>query len=365
MSQKAATQRDAFLKNQTFKYWEIFLSWLFKYPSRCYSLSQDSEPQVIENSCDALYRLGKSYRAFAGSKGIICQVTDQPADLDLANATLKAIYHAISDPYLCDLMSAEILAKVMAYRDLREKDRIMIPIRHPSKGIIPVDYQVDTVFDLWNKIRAFGLTSDVRFAAPSFLLFRGTDFSLRSKGGRASIISDLDPKGPGRAVFEKAEPDLQRWLKKQGKQKTRLIGHSLGGAIVLYTLIQEFPWISTAPYARSYAFNAPGISDHLIREWQKIPCSHRPFFQGIISRGDVVSKFGQLFGDTVEISLPTALSPIQAHELLLLAEPLCYMHRIAVDEENRSSSRQFYSKMQQQTSSLIYDIGLKFLLPLP
>ena len=348
---------------QTFKYWEIFLSWLFKYPSRCYELELTTAPQVFENPCDALYRLGQSYRATAASKGIICQVTNEAADLKHSNYVLKNIYTYIANPTLCDFTTAEVLAKVVAYRQLTRGDMLVIPSMQPNGQMALVHYYVDTVFDLWSKIRAFGLTSPSRLSAPPILLFRGTDFSLRSKGGRASIISDLDPKGPGWAVFEKAEPALQNWLKKQGKEKTRLIGHSLGGAIVSYTLIKEFSFINTRDYACSYAFNFPGISDELFKRWEGLSLDKKPAFRGIVCRGDVVSKFGKLFGDILEISLPSPLSPISAHELLLFAEPLCYLHCVALARENSSPSRNFYSKMQKQTSSLIYEFGLKFLFP--
>ena len=82
-----------------------------------------------------------------------------------------------------------------------------------AEGLIEmVQYEVDAVFDLWSKIRAFGLVNVSASCGAPILLFRGTDFSVLSEGGRASIISDLDPKGPGRTLFEKAEPELHKWL---------------------------------------------------------------------------------------------------------------------------------------------------------
>jgi len=142
-----------------------------------------------------------------------------------------------------------------------------------------------------------------------------------------------------------------------------LIGHSLGGIFVAYTLIHEYPFISTNPHEISYAFNLPGVSEELFNKWDMIPLTKKPSFKGIISRGDVVSKFGFLFGDLFEVSLKKSLSPIRAHETILFAEPLSYLHAIDLNEENQSHSRQFYSKLHQQTSSMIYDFGLKFLFP--
>ena len=44
------------LSAQTFKYWEIFLSWVFKYPSRCFALNQQKESYTFANQSDELYR---------------------------------------------------------------------------------------------------------------------------------------------------------------------------------------------------------------------------------------------------------------------------------------------------------------------
>ena len=364
MKKRAQQTLRLSLATQTFKYWEIFLSWMFTYPSRCYQLDGKVPPQVFENTCDALYRLGQSYRAGAASKGIICQVTADPRDLDTSNKILTRIYHCIPNPLLSELATAEVLAKVVAYRELREGDRLTIP-QTAKEGTMKKlqTYRVDRVFDLWNQLRAFGLCPIHRGNSPSILLFRGTDFSLRSQSGRASIISDLDPRGPGWAVFEKASPLLRQWLEQQANYATQLIGHSLGGAMLLYTLIQEHKRLRLPSTTYSYAFNFPGVSRDLAQAWNSLSPEERPPFKGIVCRGDLISKFGSLFGQVFEVSLPMLLTPIHAHERLLFAEPLCYLHPISIEEENQSSSRNFYSKMQQQTSSLIYQFGLKFLLP--
>jgi len=356
---------DFSFSSQTFRYWEVFLSWLFKYPSRCYELAENKECQVLENPSESLHKLGKTYRFCSASKGITCRVTNKKKDLDETCRILRLIYNEIQNPQLCDFAAAEVLAKVLAYRELDEGDTIPIPTLGPDYSVQMTNYIVDEAFDLWNKIRAFGLVSADYHQAPPLLLFRGTDFSIVREGGRSSIISDLDPKGPGRSLFENAEKNLHSWLKTvtavQGK--ARVIGHSLGGVIVAYTLLHEYTYISSKHYEASYAFNFPGVSDDLTERWKALPDDEKPAYRGFVCRGDVVSKFGQLFGEVTEISLRKPLSPVRAHEQLLFAEPMCYLYKVDLEEENNSSSRQFYSKLQQQTSSMIYEFGLKFLFP--
>jgi hypothetical protein len=355
---------DFSLSSHTFRYWEIFLSWLFKYPSRCYIFDEKTKT-TLKNPSKSLYQFGKSYRESSGSKGIICRVTYNKKDLETTCQILQKIYEDIKDPTLCDLATAEVLSKVLAYRDLVVGERIPIPTLGPDQTIHLSYYVVDKVFELWNRMRAFGLVRASYQKGAPILLYRGTEFSFTSEGGRASIISDLDPKGPGHSLFKNAKQHLHSWLKtittEQGLART--IGHSLGGIIVAYTLLHETPFISDRSYETSYAFNFPGVSQDLMSAWEMLPEKQKPSYKGIICRGDVVSKFGKLFGDIIEVSLKHPLAPMQAHEKLLFLEPTCYLHQINLEEENQSASRQFYSKLHKQTSSMIYEFGLKFLFP--
>ncbi|MEM8727638.1 MAG: hypothetical protein AAGE99_02880 [Chlamydiota bacterium] len=342
---------------QSFRYWEIFLSWLFKYPSRCYELRENTNVRAYENPSESFNRFGNSYREKYGSKGIICRVTPGLKEIQRVEEVLRKIYEHIDDPKLCEWAVCEVLAKVMAYRNLKRGYRIPLPIMGSDGWMTMTTHIVDHVFDLWNKIRAFGLVRSDG-TGPPILLFRGTDFSLMTEGGRASIISDLDPKGPGRTLFEKGQKTIQDWLKKENRA-ARVIGHSLGGVVAAYTLIHESDWMSREPHESSYAFNFPGIPEDLVDRWDAL--EDRPAFTGFVCRGDLISKLGLLFGTVYEISLETPLSPVRAHESLLFAEERSYLHEIDLDRENDSKSRRFYSKLQKQTSSIIYAFGLKYI----
>lgn len=352
-------ERDNSLTAQTFKYWEIFLSWLFKYPSRCYALEGEN-PCIYENASPSLESFGKTYRQKMASKGIICRVTPDEKDVIEGSNVLRAIFETIHAPELCVWASGEVMVKVMAYRNLKKGHLIPFPVRRTKGELELATYRVDEVFELWSKVKAFGLVRQDGHAGAPILLFRGTDFSIVSEGGRASIISDLDPKGPGWTLYEQGKERLREWLLAQ-ERPGRVMGHSLGGILAAYTLICEADLMSTHLDECSFAFNFPGISNDLLENW--IDLKKKPAFKGFICRGDVVSKFGYLFGDVSEISLDAPLSPIRAHEMLLFAHPRIYHHFVDLDLENHSPSRQFYSKLQEQTSSLIYEFGLKFLFP--
>ena len=334
------------LQAKTLKGWEIFLSWLFKYPSRCFAIKDPTDLETYVQDTEALREFTHNHSRFSTSEPILCKVTPDQKHIDIVKVILKELGHTLPDHAIC-----EVLAKALAYRNLKEGMEF---------EIFGHEYVVDTVFNLWNQMAAFGLVSK---SGEPLLLFRGTDATLMSEGGRASMISDLDPRGPGRSLFSYAKSNLRTWLTKVAERgpKARLIGHSLGGVFVAYTMISESPLVNkTKP---SYAFNHPGIPKDLLAEWEAIPEAKRPAFEGIIARGDVVSKFGFLFGRNIEVSFEEPLNPINAHERLLFGSPLCYIHEIDNKTENNSESRSYYSKLQKQTSLIIYQMGLKHLFP--
>ncbi|MCK4934680.1 MAG: hypothetical protein KAR79_03745 [Simkaniaceae bacterium] len=350
------------ITTQTLKYWEDFLAWLFKYPSLCYYLLAPSNIQTIKNSYTNLQDFSKNFMRYSSEKGLICKVTSDPKDLEITNRLLIDVFENVKNPLVCELITAEIIAKILAYRNLHKDDQVYIPTLNELGQTELKKYTVDKVFDLWNKVSAFGLRGE---SSAPILIFRGTDLSLTTEGGRASMISDFDPIGPGKTLFDHAESNILEWLQEmcQNTKKARLVGHSLGGAFVTYALLSTSKYISNKAHEISYAFNYPGVSLELSSKWDLIPEESRPNFKGFISRGDVISKLGFLFGDIYELSINNRLSPILAHELLHFAQPSCYIQEVDVVKENLSSSRKNYSTIQKHTSSMIYHIGLKYLFP--
>lgn len=337
---------DESIGAQTLRGWEMLLSWLFRYPSRCTLLKEPSLFEVIEMNHFPLHEFASRYNRFNMREGLLCKVTKSQHDVALISDLMKNLPEEISD-----LAIAELLAKGYAYRTLYVGQSVKIQT---------TDYVVDEVFDLWNNMTAFGLFSETK---EPLLLFRGTDASLLTESGRASLISDLDPLGPGRSLFTYAQSKIHSWLEKASLKgtKARAIGHSLGGAFVIYTLLSESSLMNQE--LPSYAFNYPGVPEDLALEWHSMNPLKRPSFRGIITRGDLVSKFGQLIEETYEATIEELLLPITAHEKLIFAEPLVHLHPVDIERENRSASRQHYSKIQKSTSNFIYQMGLKHLFP--
>jgi len=344
--------------------WERMLALIFNYPSRCFVKLEDGELKEIVNPCSELKYFSDHFGVYSLSKTMIGKVTSDKADIDIANHLLKAIHTKIKDPFHADAATAEVLCKVIAYRPLAEGDVLNVPIPNDEGEMELVAYSADAPLPLWKKVCAFGLRAK---GYPPLLLFRGTEFTVRSEGGRASILSDLDPKGPGHALFIHSRPQIQEWLEKATREghMARVFGHSLGGALASYTAIYEFSYISTNKLHTSYAFNPPGVDSGLLATWELIPEKKRPEFVTYVTRGDLISKFGELFGAVYELSSPNALSPVIAHETLLFSQPVCYIHRVDTHEENKSESRLYYSNLQKKTTSFAYQFGLKHLLPNP
>ncbi len=348
-------------RGQSFLLWEFFLHKLFKHSSRCYILDGEEGP-TYQNTYDELERFSNIYQKHFGKKGLICKVTESQDDVKLTCEILEKVFYGIKDRELNELVTCEIIGKVLAYRNLKEGQNFLIPSFDKDQKCHLINYRVDRVFDLWKSMIAFGLVPDDR-SFPPILTFRGTDFSLITEGGRAAIINDLDPKGPGRTLFAFFQVEIHKWLKAQADlgEKARVIGHSLGGAFVVYTLIQGYDLLHKE--ATSYAFNFPGVNDDLKKIWENIPQERRPAFRGFVVRGDFISKFGKLFGETYELSLDKKLSPVRAHELMIFAQQRVYQNKVAIEKENACASRKFYSKIQKKTGSFIYQVGLTQLFP--
>lgn len=349
------------------KYWDKVLSCLFNYSSRCYYRTSPLDIHKLKNPCTSFKYFSDHFGRFSTSKTLIGKVSSDPEDFQLTQHLLTLTFESIKSPKLCELLTAEILAKVLAYRDLKENLIVNIPIVTHNGPIDFVEYTVDTVFDLWHKHVAFGLIPKHHSPHPSILLFRGTDFSLLSERGRASLLSDLDPDGPGRRLFYNSRSNIRQWLMQLANvgRAARVMGHSLGGVLAIYTSIYEHQFLTKDPHVFSYAFNPPGVSEDVLEEWNELRLEEKPAFMTLIARGDIISKFGSLLDNTYEVFGNKPLSPMIAHEQLIFAQPISYLAKIDHLKENASISRAYYSKIQKQSTSFAYRFGLKYLFPNP
>lgn len=352
---------------KTYKSWDKLLGLLFRYHTRCYARQSPVQIEKLKNPYFGFKYFSDHFGRFSGAKTLIGKVTDSEEDLRATQYLLELIYLHIKSPKLVRLITAEILCKVLAYRNMKEGVVIYIPIVTKNETIEYIPFTIDTIFDLWKKHVAFGLCPHNHEEALPILLYRGTDLSVLTESGRASLISDLDPEGPGKRLFHNSRADIRRWLmqlSQQGK-KISVMGHSLGGVMAIYTALYEHSFLSKDPNNPSYAFNPPGLAFDLTEEWSMIPLEERPAFMNLITRGDIISKFGYLVGDNYEMCTNKPLSPFLAHEQLIFSQPISYLTKIDTSIENLSSSRKYYSKIQTQSTSLAYLFGLKYLFPNP
>lgn len=355
----------AVTKIKRYQYWDKLLAYLFGYPSRCFARQAPLEIEKFKNPNPNLKYFSDNFGRFSTSKSLIGVVSLEPNDIIVTQHLFKIIYDTLKSSRIVELCTIEILSKVLAYRNLQENMKLWIPIATSDDKVEYIEFVVDTIFDLWHQHAAFGLRPLTQSHVSPILLFRGTDFSLNRQGGRASILSDLDPDGPGRRLYLSCRSTLRHWLLQMSHlgEKARVLGHSLGGVLATYAAVYEHDLLSKNPLQASYSFNAPGITDDLYKDWQDLTKEDMPSFYTFVTRGDIVSKFGTLFGDSYELFTGRPLSPMISHEQLIFSQPLSYMSKIDIEKENASASRKYYSTIQKQTTSWAYRFGLRFLFP--
>ncbi len=320
---------------------EGLLNWTLSESLRSYALDEPYMRSIYTMGIPEGKEFIKWYGYFSYYDPLVGRVSKKMGDLDTARCLLKKIYDAIPEQKELRFATEEALAKVMAYRDLKLDDRFSIATRDEEGQKRLATYRVDHVFNLWKGMPAFGLISEDG-SAP-ILLFRGTDFSLDSQRGWASLMSDLDVTGPGLRAFNKAQSEIHAWLKgvALNDSKARVIGFSLGGVLAGYTYLYENEWVSDEGCV---AFNPPGVSDQVYQDWSNLPQEKKNAFTVYVNRGDVVSKIGKLFGNAFEISTDNLLTPFRAHAILLTVESGFSSMKIDLDKENQSRLDLIYSK---------------------
>ncbi|MDX8431668.1 MAG: hypothetical protein SNF33_07715 [Candidatus Algichlamydia australiensis] len=331
----------SYIGNVFIRFWEHFLA-LFLPPKGFFLEPKEKFIPIAEPSQD-LVDFAKKYHYFSTKQPLIGKVTKSKSDI----TPIQSLLHKMKDAP--DHAVAEILTKVFAYRNLNEGVEIEVPFQKEMH-----QYRIDRVFDLWQHIPAFGLLSETE--AP-ILLFRGTQFSPFIRSGRASIVADLDPKGPGHDLYNGAREEITNWLKKQ-KKPARTMGYSLGGALASFALILDAEYFSkTSP---SYLFHSPGVSSDLLHKYEQMQSP--PASQSFACLGDLVSKFGRLFGPTTILKERKLPPPITAHTNLLFAKPHMQKAGVHNRKENRCYFRDHYTIIHRSTSRLCYPIVKKLFL---
>lgn len=279
---------------------------LYPYRSLTYTLEMPLQTEVFYNKNPEFQAFAKKYGYLSEDHPIVGKVTNAQEDVLIAIDILKQVHEKIKDPLLRSMAVTEVLSKVLAYRNLKEK--MEVPLGD-------ITYEVDIIFDLWHGMPAFGLVPK-KGDAPPLLIFRGTDFSFLR--GWASITSDFDPKGPGFSVFVSARPKIHEWLKKVGKAK--VMGFSLGGTLTAYTALFEKEFVLEA-----ITFNMAGVSLQNQEEWKNL--EGRPPLKAYLMQGDFVAKIGHLIGDLEVASFDQSLYPIASHTSLITFAKKFYLSK--------------------------------------
>jgi hypothetical protein len=315
------------------------LALAFDPQARIFQLDQTKLKHTFRSDNQEFREFIKTYGYFSDEKPIVGRVTKDYADTCATIELLQQIGKKIRDPVQLKIAIGEGISKILAYRDLKEGQTLYLPRIDNAGRPVFTTYKVDQVFDLWHKMPAFGLVPEEK-GVSALLLFRGTDFSLVTERGWASLISDLEIRDPGYYAFVQAEPALRAWLEKMANQDqhAHVMGFSLGGVFTLYTVLHAYDLLSTKSEDPSLAFNLPGVSREILDEWKKIPASELPPLQLFVNRGDFISKVGKLLGDVHELSLPVLSKPIFAHTAVISLEPLYFLQALDLEKENAKRS---------------------------
>lgn len=313
--------------------WDKALTWTLSTKNREFTLKTPIQKKDFSVQSADFFTFIENYGYFSIHHPIVGIVTKEARDVEVTNCLLASVYEQIKDKEQFQLTADEILAKVMAYRTLELGMKISVPTINMKGESVLETYRVDEIIDLWHGMPAFGLISE-KGTSPSILLFRGTDLTLTSEKGWASLISDLDITGPGFKTFLRAKDQIQQWLKKVSRREipARAIGFSLGGAFVFYTMI-HFPDLLYSDLP-SKAFNPPGIKNTILAEWERSSPKKPPYIV-YVNQGDVVSKMGVLPSNVWEISIKQPMEVIQAHVTVMSLQPSYLLREVDVDAENK------------------------------
>lgn len=323
------------MRLNTLKTWDRLLTWTFSKQIRSYPfLSHKPYEYQVDDSLFDYF--DDHYGFFSIYHPLVGTVTTSSKDVDVTQCFLLSIAESTLDPKQKQITIDEVLTKILAYRTLNRGDELTIPILGPDDSIQLVIYQLDEIIDLWRGMPAFGLVPKSGNSPYSILLFRGTDLSLTTERGWASILSDLDISGPGYRTFMKAQEKIHNWLEKVNHEgyPARVLGMSLGGAFTAFTVIYEKELLFKEPWGASVAFNPPGVSKRVLQEWQKISPEQRVPLRQYIVAGDLVSSIGSLFGDVFLMELSHPLQAISAHVTMITLQAKYFINQVNIEEEN-------------------------------
>lgn len=318
-------------RRQAIKGWDQLLTWALTPQYKPYKRAIPYVVKSYEVESELLLDFPENYGYFSIHHPIVGMVTESERDIVVTGCLLDEVHESLKDREQLSFTTHEILAKVLAYRSLKKGMHITFS---NSKEKLQT-YVVDEVIDLWRGMPAFGLIPSKKNGIAPILLFRGTDLNLTTEKSWASVLSDLDPNGPGLSTFLGARTEIHNWLKKMKESygPARAMGFSLGGVFVYYTLFYEGSLLHRSQ--PSVAFNPPGISEDLLAKWNGADPKLRPPIVTYVNQGDFVSQIGFLLSPLWVASLNEEMGVITSHTMFISGQPSYELSKVDVPATNK------------------------------
>lgn len=226
-------------------------------------------------------------------------------------------------------------------------DTITLPIQDNGK-IVETEYEVKEI-SLWLGFCAYGFTvrnpeTSPKTARP-FLLFQGNNLA-------SSILSLIDPLGPGFLAFKYGEGYIKRWLDKateKGRIKAVAYGYGQGGAIgVHYAVFLRYF------FSKTYTLDSPGVGYLTERAWKKLDKDETPIIINFNERKNPMGSLGQYkIGHNFEIQLKeeeVVNKDSKVHQQQDFSQDLSIM-------EN-GKAKTVYPRLQVAANCVLFPIGL-------
>jgi hypothetical protein len=232
---------------------------------------------------------------------------------------LAAVHAAYAELDLCYIqaLTAEVLSKVVAYRENLGDVRLDLPVKTEETWSV-VTYTIET-FNIGQELPVVVLKAD---GQPSWLVPRGTSPYIGIRQGAAeSVLACIQrSEGINHLVIDASDPKLQQVIQDLHGNPLLIAGFSLGGVFAVRLALEAAQHQPTV-----YTFGAPGICSDLKQRYDslELPLS----VIQMSTEGDVVPAAGRhLIGRPFQISVESYrrrvfVDPSAEHLCMTLNQP--------------------------------------------
>ncbi len=262
-----------------------------------------------------------------------------------------------------ELSQAEVLAKVLAYRDLTQVQTLSLPRKIEGVEEPQISKHRIEKIDLGSNLFAYGLTplesdsQEQNQTISPILLFRGTAPWPSAEGAFATINAGVDPSGVAWSLFQNRPPALNAWLENNttADNKAIVTGHSAGGALTNYTATFLPQYIK-----KGYTFNSTGVNSETKHAWEAL--TERPELKGYVTQSDFIPYLGEhIIGETHEVRTHDKpwwfVNIRKTHNRLAFNRPLWSVHHIDNTESEQCRMRSVCCTIQNIVTGGLEYIG--------